>query len=142
MDHLVNTGVLPRDRAPDSCIVNIYNNDDCIPPHVDHMSYPRPFCTMSLLSEAPIVLGIKLTPIDEGQFAGPVKVSLPRRSVLVLDGNSANVAKHCSKLDDLDVAIAPPCHALVDGLSSVPLRLPLSPFSPVGLRKARFYHIS
>ena len=36
---------------PDSCIVNLYQEGDCIPPHVDHHDFARPFVTLSLLSE-------------------------------------------------------------------------------------------
>ena len=38
------TGVLPAAVRPDTVIVNVYNEGDCIPPHVDHPVYPRPFC--------------------------------------------------------------------------------------------------
>ena len=33
--------------------------------------------------------------VDEGQFSAPFACPLPVGSVLVLDGNGANVAKHC-----------------------------------------------
>ena len=48
---LVRWGVLPASVEPDSAIVNLYSTDDCIPPHIDHHDFTRPFCTMSLLSE-------------------------------------------------------------------------------------------
>ncbi len=49
-----------RDMEPDSAIVNIYEVDDCIPPHIDHHDFSRPFCTISLLSEECIMFGSRL----------------------------------------------------------------------------------
>ncbi|GAQ91992.1 2-oxoglutarate (2OG) and Fe(II)-dependent oxygenase superfamily protein [Klebsormidium nitens] len=92
---MINWGVVPESCRPDSCIVNIYDEGDCIPPHIDHHDFLRPFCTLSLLSEANIVFGTKLEPVGEGEFAGPVRISLPVGSVLILNGNGADVAKHC-----------------------------------------------
>ena len=55
---------------PDSAIVNIYEVDDCIPPHIDHHDFSRPFCTISLLSEEAIMFGQKLVPEGPGEFHG------------------------------------------------------------------------
>ena len=43
---LVRWGVLPAAKAPDSAIINIYEPEDCIPPHIDHHDFTRPFCTL------------------------------------------------------------------------------------------------
>ena len=42
-----------------------------------------------------MVLGTRIKIVDEGQFKGALSIPLERRSVLVLDGNGADVAKHC-----------------------------------------------
>lgn len=55
---------------PDSAIVNIYDVGDCIPPHIDHHDFSRPFCTLSLLSEESIMFGQKLVPEGPGEFHG------------------------------------------------------------------------
>ena len=65
-----------------------------IPPHIDHHDFTRPFCTMSLLSEAPMVFGARLDVVGEGEFAGSFSLALPVGSVCVIKGNSADVAKH------------------------------------------------
>ena len=39
---LVRWGVLPAAKAPDSAIINIYEPEDCIPPHIDHHDFTRP----------------------------------------------------------------------------------------------------
>ena len=43
---------------------------DCIPPHIDHHDFSRPFCTISLLSEQSIMFGHKLVPLSAGNFVG------------------------------------------------------------------------
>ncbi|WOH05343.1 hypothetical protein DCAR_0624759 [Daucus carota subsp. sativus] len=92
---LIRWHVLPTTCVPDSCIVNIYDKDDCIPPHIDNHDFLRPFCTVSFLSECDIVFGSNLKIIGPGDFAGSTAISLPVGSVLVLNGNGADVAKHC-----------------------------------------------
>ena len=81
----------PRRR----CIINFYAEGDCIPPHIDHLDFTRPFVTLSLLTEQPILFGEKIGIVDDGEFKAPFSTPLPVGSVLVLDGNGANVAKHC-----------------------------------------------
>ncbi|ERM98640.1 hypothetical protein AMTR_s00109p00099300 [Amborella trichopoda] len=91
---MVRWHVLPTDCIPNSCIVNIYEEGDCIPPHIDHHDFVRPFCTVSFLSECNIVFGANLKIVGPGDFAGSFSIPLPVGSVLILNGNSADVAKH------------------------------------------------
>lgn len=86
-DLFVNTcnGAPPRFKEPRiaparvECFLSSFlsSQGDCIPPHIDHHDFLRPFCTLSLLSEAKIVFGTKLEPVGEGEFEGPVRISLP-----------------------------------------------------------------
>ncbi|KAK4274518.1 hypothetical protein QN277_017725 [Acacia crassicarpa] len=92
---LIRWHVLPPTCVPDSCIVNIYEEGDCIPPHIDNHDFVRPFCTVSFLSECNIVFGSNLKIVGPGEFDGSVAIPLPVGSVLVLNGNGADVAKHC-----------------------------------------------
>ncbi|GLT96932.1 hypothetical protein SLE2022_145230 [Rubroshorea leprosula] len=92
---MVRWHVLPPTCVPDSCIVNIYDEGDCIPPHIDHHDFDRPFCTVSFLTESNILFGTNLKIVSPGEFSGPVSIPLPVGSVLVLKGNGADVAKHC-----------------------------------------------
>ncbi|KAE9586903.1 hypothetical protein Lal_00004840 [Lupinus albus] len=92
---LIRWHVLPPTCVPDSCIVNVYEEGDCIPPHVDNHDFVRPFCTVSFLSECDILFGSNLKVVGPGEFAGSIPISLPVGSVLVLNGNGADVAKHC-----------------------------------------------
>lgn len=92
---MVRWHILPPTCVPNSCIVNIYDEGDCIPPHIDHHDFLRPFCTVSFLTECNILFGSSLKILDAGEFSGPVSISLPKGSVLILNGNGADVAKHC-----------------------------------------------
>lgn len=91
---MVRWHVLPPTCVPNSCIVNIYAEGDCIPPHIDHHDFLRPFCTVSFLTESKILFGSNLKIVDAGEFSGPVSISLPPGSVLILSGNGADIAKH------------------------------------------------
>jgi alkylated DNA repair protein alkB family protein 5 len=95
IDRMVSRGIFDARTRPNSCIVNFYSEGDCIPPHIDHHDFTRPFVTLSLLSEQPILFGEKIAIVDDGEFDAPFSLPLPLGSVLVLDGNGANVAKHC-----------------------------------------------
>lgn len=92
---MVRWHVLPPKCVPDSCIVNIYEEGDCIPPHIDHHDFLRPFCTVSLLSDCNILFGSNLKVVGAGEFEGPKPVHLPTGSVLIFNGNGADIAKHC-----------------------------------------------
>ncbi|XP_042519745.1 RNA demethylase ALKBH9B-like [Macadamia integrifolia] len=92
---LVRWNVLPSTCVPNSCIVNIYDKGDCIPPHIDHHDFLRPFCTVSFLTQCNILFGSNLKIKGAGEFSGPVDIPLPAGSVLVLSGNGSDIAKHC-----------------------------------------------
>ncbi|KAK7328276.1 hypothetical protein VNO77_22379 [Canavalia gladiata] len=92
---MVRWNIISSTCIPDSCIVNIYDEGDYIPPHIDHHDFMRPFYTVSFLNECKILFGTNLQVVCPGEFSGPVSIALPVGSVLVLKGNGANVAKHC-----------------------------------------------
>jgi alkylated DNA repair protein alkB family protein 5 len=95
ISRMVRWHVLPLTCVPNSCIVNIYDEGDCIPPHIDHHDFLRPFCTVSFLTECNILFGSNLQILNPGEFSGPVSIPLPVGSVLILNGNGADIAKHC-----------------------------------------------
>ncbi|KAF5454555.1 hypothetical protein F2P56_024211 [Juglans regia] len=92
---LIRWHVLPGTCIPDSCVVNIYEEGDCMPPHVDNRDFLRPICTVSFLSECDIIFGSNLKVLGPDNFEGSVSIPLPAGSALVLNGNGANMAKHC-----------------------------------------------
>lgn len=74
---LVRWHVLPPSCVPDSCIINVYDVGDCIPPHIDNHDFVRPFSTVSFLSECNIVFGTDLKVVGPGEFAGSIAIPLP-----------------------------------------------------------------
>ncbi|XP_027338480.1 RNA demethylase ALKBH9B-like isoform X1 [Abrus precatorius] len=92
---MIRWNIVPSTCIPDSCIVNIYDEGDCIPPHIDHHDFLRPFYTVSFLNECEILFGSNLQVVSPGEFSGPFPIPLPVGSVFVLNGNGANIAKHC-----------------------------------------------
>jgi alkylated DNA repair dioxygenase AlkB len=74
---LVRWHVIPPTCVPDSCIVNIYEEGDCIPPHIDNHDFVRPFCTVSFLSECNMLFGSHLKIVGVGDFDGPIAIPLP-----------------------------------------------------------------
>ncbi|KAG7969923.1 hypothetical protein I3843_07G056900 [Carya illinoinensis] len=92
---LIRWHVLPGTCIPDSCVVNIYEEGDCMPPHIDNRDFLRPICTVSFLSQCDIIFGSNLKVLGPDNFEGPVSIPLPAGSALVLNGNGANMAKHC-----------------------------------------------
>ncbi|KAI0497086.1 hypothetical protein KFK09_023414 [Dendrobium nobile] len=95
INRLITSHVMPISCVPDSCIINIYEPGDCIPPHIDSHDFARPFCTVSFLSKCNILFGHKIQIVGPGEFIGSASIQLPVGSVLLLDGNGANLAKHC-----------------------------------------------
>ena len=97
VDELLSNDYLPPDVRPDSCIINQYDVGDCIPPHVDHASYARPISTLSLLGEEPMLVGTRFRTVKSSTWVPTCgkTITLPRRSLLVLGGNSGNISKHC-----------------------------------------------
>lgn len=97
VNELVDKGYIDENVRPDSCIINQYGKGDCIPPHVDHESYSRPIVTLSLLGQEDMLVGTKFDTIKSCTWKPIIGTSipLPRRSLLLLGGNSGNIAKHC-----------------------------------------------
>jgi hypothetical protein len=49
IERLRRWGVVKRGREPDSAIINIYECDDAISPHIDDHAFVRPFYTVSMV---------------------------------------------------------------------------------------------
>ncbi|KAI0494104.1 hypothetical protein KFK09_024235 [Dendrobium nobile] len=92
---LIISHILPINCVHDSCIINIYEPGDCILPHIDSHDFVRSFSIVSFLSECNIMFGHKLEIVGLGEFIGSSSIPLPVGSVLVLNDNGADLAKHC-----------------------------------------------
>eukprot|EP00736_Rhodelphis_marinus_P011853 Rmarinus@m.11902 len=96
IDLLVRRGMIEPGKRPDSCTVHIYNEGDALPPPAQNgpSAFPIPSYTLSLLSEATLLLGKNISN-QNGVYTAPLSVVLPRRSFLIMESNSISVAKHC-----------------------------------------------
>jgi alkylated DNA repair dioxygenase AlkB len=88
VDTLVARGVFQPEQRPMACTVNVYEIGQYLPPHVDAVAFARPFATVSLESEHHVHLGDDLAG-ECGQWTGGMRVLMPRRSALRLDGDAA-----------------------------------------------------
>ncbi|XP_020585631.1 uncharacterized protein LOC110028218 [Phalaenopsis equestris] len=57
-----------HDCIPNSCIVNIYEAGNCIPPHVDHDDFVRPFCTVSFINKCNTMFETEIQIVGDGEF--------------------------------------------------------------------------
>ncbi|XP_020587936.1 RNA demethylase ALKBH5-like [Phalaenopsis equestris] len=92
---IVEWRILSTNSVPNSCIINIYEEGNCIPPHIDNHDFVRPFCTVSLVSKCNIMFGKEIRVVGPAEFLGAVEIPLPVGSVLVLKENGADLANHC-----------------------------------------------
>lgn len=68
----------------DTCCVNLYEEGQWIPPHVDNVKFDRPFVTVSLCSEQQTVFeGVRR-----------IRLWLPVGSALIVDGEAADAWRH------------------------------------------------
>ncbi|MQL88702.1 hypothetical protein Taro_021269 [Colocasia esculenta] len=78
---------------PDFCIVDFFNEGDHSQPHMWLPWYGRPVFSL-FLTECDMVFGQVIGVDHRGNYRGPLKLSLTPGSVLVMQGKSADLAKH------------------------------------------------
>ncbi|KAF5777490.1 putative alpha-ketoglutarate-dependent dioxygenase AlkB-like superfamily [Helianthus annuus] len=78
---------------PDSCIIDIYNEGDHCLPHMWPGWFGRPVCVL-FLTECDITFGKVISSEHAGDYRGSLKLSLTSGSMLVMEGKSADYAKH------------------------------------------------
>lgn len=93
IDHLIQWQIIWDDKRPNGCIINFFDEGEFSqpffkPPHVD-----EPLSTL-LLSESTMAFGRILMSENDGNYKGPLKLSLKQGSLLVMKGNSADMASH------------------------------------------------
>eukprot|EP01018_Ginkgo_biloba_P026265 Gb_10066 [translate_table: standard] len=94
IDRLLQWNLIPGNRRPDCCIIDFFNEGDYSQLHTSPPHFERPFCTLSLLSECTMVFGRVIATEHPGDYKGSFKLSLPAGSLLVMQGNSVDVARH------------------------------------------------
>ncbi|GMJ04522.1 hypothetical protein like AT1G14710 [Hibiscus trionum] len=91
IERLVDLQVITS--KPDSCIIDVYNEGDHSPPHMLPPWYGKPVCIM-FLTECDITFGRVIAFDHPGDFRGSLKLSLAPGSLLMMQGKSADFAKH------------------------------------------------
>lgn len=94
IDRLIRWNLISGTRRPDSCIINFFNEGDYSQPHMHPYHFERPFYTLSLLSECTMVFGRVISMDHPGDYSGPFKHSLVAGSLLAMQGNSVDIARH------------------------------------------------
>ncbi|XP_021292693.1 uncharacterized protein LOC110422952 isoform X5 [Herrania umbratica] len=92
IERLVNLQVMTV--KPDSCIIDVYNEGDHSQPRMWPPWFGKPVCIM-FLTECDITFGRVVIGADHpGDYRGSLKLSLAPGSLLVMQGKSADFAKH------------------------------------------------
>ncbi|GFZ13680.1 oxidoreductase, 2OG-Fe(II) oxygenase family protein [Actinidia rufa] len=93
IDHLVKWHVIPENRKPNSCIVNFFDEGEFSQPFLKPPHLEQPISTL-LLSESMMAFGRTLVCDNDGNYKGSLMLSLKEGSLLVMRGNSSDMARH------------------------------------------------
>ncbi|PAN19637.1 hypothetical protein PAHAL_3G287300 [Panicum hallii] len=93
IDHLVLWRLIPESRKPNSVIINFFDEDEHSQPYFKPPHLDNPISTL-LLSETTMAFGRSLVTDSNGNYKGPLTLSLKQGSLLVMRGNSADMARH------------------------------------------------
>lgn len=93
IDHLIQWQILPESRKPNGCIINYFDEGEYSPPYLKPPHLDQPLCTL-VLSESTMAFGRTLVNDGDGNFKGPLMLSLKEGSLLVMRNNSADTARH------------------------------------------------
>ncbi|KAF8407562.1 hypothetical protein HHK36_006696 [Tetracentron sinense] len=78
---------------PDSCIIDFFNEGDHSQPHICPPWFGRPVCIL-FLTECDMTFGRVIGVDHPGDYRGCLKLSIAAGSFLVMQGKSADFAKH------------------------------------------------
>ncbi|KAM3373672.1 RNA demethylase ALKBH10B [Capsicum galapagoense] len=93
IDHLIQWNLISESRRPNSCVINYFNEGEYSQPFVKPPHLEQPVSTL-LLSESMMAFGRALVSDSDGNYKGSFKLSLKEGSLLVMRGNSADIARH------------------------------------------------
>ncbi|KAG8389386.1 hypothetical protein BUALT_Bualt02G0223800 [Buddleja alternifolia] len=91
--HLIQWRLIPENKKPNSCIINFFDKGEYSQPFLKPPHLDQPLSTL-LLSESTMAFGRMLVSDGEGNFRGPLMLSLKEGSLLVMRGNSSDTARH------------------------------------------------
>ncbi|XP_018825310.2 RNA demethylase ALKBH10B-like [Juglans regia] len=93
IDHLLQWNLIPEYKKPNACIINFFDEGEYTQPFMKPPHLDQPISTL-LLSESTMAFGRTLVSDSEGNYKGPLILSLKQGSLLVMRGNSADMARH------------------------------------------------
>lgn len=93
IDHLAQWHLISENRKPDSCIINYYDEGEFSPPFLKPPHLEQPISILNL-SVSTMAFGRTLVSDNDGNYKGPLMLPLKEGSLLVMRGNSSEVARH------------------------------------------------
>ncbi|CAH1423961.1 unnamed protein product [Lactuca virosa] len=93
IDHLIKYHLIPENRRPNSCIINFFDEGEFSQPFLKPPHLDQPISTL-VLSESTMAFGRTLVCDKDGNYKGPLMLSLNQGSLLLMRGNSADMARH------------------------------------------------
>ncbi|KAJ3676323.1 hypothetical protein LUZ60_003735 [Juncus effusus] len=125
IDHLVLWRLIPESRRPNSCIINFFDEDESSQPYYKPPHLDNPISTL-LLSETSMAFGRALFSDQNGNYKGPLSLELKQGSLLVMRGNSADMARHVvcpsstKRVSISFVRVRPPLNHMMDSSHPIP----------------------
>ncbi|GER26523.1 oxidoreductase [Striga asiatica] len=100
IEHLIQWRLIPENRTPNSCIISFFDEGEYSQPFLKPPHLEQPLSTF-LLHESTMAFGRTLVSYGEGNYRGSLMLSLNKGSLLVMKGNSSDMARHamCSSLN-------------------------------------------
>ncbi|GJU85011.1 putative oxidoreductase, 2OG-Fe(II) oxygenase family protein [Tanacetum coccineum] len=93
IEHLIQYHLISENRRPNSCIISFFDEGEFSQPFLKPPHLEQPISTL-LLSESTMAFGRTLVCDNDGNYKGPLMLSLNQGSLLVMRGNSADMARH------------------------------------------------
>ncbi|KAK6788426.1 hypothetical protein RDI58_016951 [Solanum bulbocastanum] len=93
IDHLIQWNLISESRRPNSCVINYFDEGEYSQPFMKPPHLDQPVSTL-LLSESMMAFGRALVSDSDGNYKGSFMLSLKQGSLLVMRGNSADMARH------------------------------------------------
>ncbi|PON65750.1 Oxoglutarate/iron-dependent dioxygenase, partial [Parasponia andersonii] len=93
IDHLIQWKLIPEYKRPNGCIISFFEEGEYSQPFLKPPHLDQPISTL-LLSESTMAFGRILVSDNDGNYKGPLMLSLKEGSLLVMRGNSSDMARH------------------------------------------------
>ncbi|TQD86505.1 hypothetical protein C1H46_027994 [Malus baccata] len=93
IDHFVLWQLIPEYKRPNGCTINFFEEGEYSQPFLKPPHLDQPIATL-LLSESAMAFGRTLLSDNDGNYKGPLMLSLKQGSLLVMRGNSADMSRH------------------------------------------------